>query len=123
MKGQLAAVPQDLYRKRYPAIADLDRHYARNDGVPPENNLIQRNLCVGKWLEIGWHAQPQWFKQETNLTTTDPGFVDAAKQDFRLKPDAAAWKTGFQAIPVEQIGPQTDAYRKTATSRPTPRNK
>jgi hypothetical protein len=119
MKKQMAAVPQDLYRRRYPAIATLDRHYARNDGIPPEGNLIVRNICVGKWLEAGWHAEPQWFKQESNFVGDAPGFVAPAAQDFRLKKDAPAWKIGFQAIPMEQIGPQPDPYRKSATSPPT----
>lgn len=44
----------------------------------------------------------------------DPGFVDAARLDFRLKPGAQLLKDlpGFQPIPVEKIGLYTDAYRK-----------
>ncbi|MHB1034597.1 MAG: right-handed parallel beta-helix repeat-containing protein [Pirellulales bacterium] len=119
MKKQMAAVPQDLYRRRYPALATLDPYYARDDGIPPEGNVIARNICVGKWLEAGWHANPEWLKQEGNFVGEEPGFVNAAGGDFRLKKDAPAWKIGFQAIPVEQIGPQPDAYRKSATSPPT----
>jgi hypothetical protein len=111
MKQQLAAVPQDLYRRRYPAVADLDRYYAKRDGVPPENNIAARNVCAGKWLEIGWHAKPEWLKLENNYVGADPGFVAPDKLDFRLKPDSPAWGVGFQPIPVERIGIQADKPR------------
>jgi len=43
----------------------------------------------------------------------DPGFVDIALRDFRLKEDSPAWKLGFQRIPLEEIGLFVDAFRKT----------
>ena len=72
MKKQLAAVPQELYRSRYPAIADLDRYYANTDGVPPENNVVARNVCVGKWLEVGWHAEEKCSSWSTISSATTP---------------------------------------------------
>ena len=39
-----------------------------------------------------------------NLVGTDPLFVDAARGDFRLKPDSPAYKLGFEPIPFEKIG-------------------
>lgn len=44
----------------------------------------------------------------------DPGFVNFAKKDFRLKPDAKVFKdlTGFQPIPFDKIGLFTDEYRQ-----------
>jgi hypothetical protein len=42
----------------------------------------------------------------------DPGFVDAAAGDFRLKPDAKLFETvGFRPIPAEEIGLYADPYR------------
>jgi hypothetical protein len=111
MKKQLAAVPQDLYRSRYPAIKDLDRYYATAGGVPPEGNLVARNVCVGKWLEVGWHAKQEWLKLQDNFVGGDPRFVDPANMDFRLKKDSPAWATGFRPIPFEKIGLQKDEYR------------
>jgi hypothetical protein len=44
--------------------------------------------------------------------TGDPGFVDAAKGDFRLKLDAEVFRRiGFHPIPVEEIGLYQDDYR------------
>ena len=46
--------------------------------------------------------------------TNDPGFVNFAKHDFRLKPGAQVFKDlpGFQPIPFEKIGLFTDEYRR-----------
>ena len=112
MKKQLAAVPQELYRSRYPAIKGLDRYYAAADGVPPEGNLVARNVCAGKWLEVGWHAKQEWLGLQSNFVGGDPGFVAPDKMDFRLKKDSPAWAIGFQPIPFEKIGLQRDEYRK-----------
>jgi hypothetical protein len=112
MKQQLAAVPAALYRARYPDLVALDRYYATTNGVPPENNRVVRNICVGKWAETVWHARPEWLTQQDNLVGADPRFVAPAKQDFRLQPDSPAWALGFQRIPVEKIGPQPDELRR-----------
>ncbi len=104
MRTQLAAVPTELYRTRYPAIADLDRYYAKTDGVPPENNVVARNVCVGKWLEVGWHATQEMLKLEQNYVGPDLGFTAPDKMDFRIRADSPVWATGFQAIPFDQIG-------------------
>jgi hypothetical protein len=41
----------------------------------------------------------------------DPRFVNAAKDDFRLKPDSPAFNLGFKRIPVEKIGCYRDPLR------------
>ncbi len=115
MRKQLAAVPAALYRERYPAIKSLDAFYAAKDGfkgIPAEGNVVARNVCVGKWLELGWHAAGPGFEVRDNFTSGDPLLVNPAKQDFRLKPESPAFKTGFQAIPFEQIGLRQDTDRK-----------
>ncbi len=104
MKKQLAAVPQELYRKRYPAINDLDRYYAGGAGVPPENNVVARNLCRGKWLEVGWHARLEWVRLSKNVVE-GVEFADPEHGDFRLKDEGPARRIGFQPIPFAEIGP------------------
>lgn len=51
---------------------------------------------------------------QNGVFTTDPGFVNAAGGDFRLKPDAPVFSSvGFKPIPVESIGLYEDEYRAT----------
>lgn len=119
MRQRLAEVPLPLYRERYPAMKSLDAHYGSPSGtaiegdafkgVPPENNLVARNVAVGKWLKVYWHAQPEMLRLENNLTNANPRFVgqpgDSARVgDFALQLDSPAWKLGFERIPVEKIG-------------------
>lgn len=61
----------------------------------------------------GPHAQGT----ETNnfCTQDDPGFVDWKGGDYRLKPDAEAYRRieGFEPLPIERMGVYEDEYRKT----------
>ncbi|MFA6563214.1 MAG: right-handed parallel beta-helix repeat-containing protein [Verrucomicrobiia bacterium] len=41
----------------------------------------------------------------------EPRFVNAAKDDYRLKPDSPAFELGFKRIPVEKIGCYRDPLR------------
>ncbi len=127
MRKGLAAMPTTLYRERYPEIMGLDKYYGAPGGpqitgeafkgVPPENNLIARNVCVGKWLETGWHASGDMLRLENNLTNAGPAFVstinnESRATDFELKKNSPAWDLGFRRIPVEQIGLSKDELRK-----------
>ena len=122
MRGRLGDVPLALYRERYPALRTLDRHYGPPEGpalvgdefkgVPPEGNVVARNLCVGKWLELGWHAQADVFEVRDNQVGPDPGFVNVAKMDCRLKEGAGPLPPGFQPVPFEQMGLRHDANRR-----------
>ena len=106
MRKRLAEVrPQEPpYSERYPKLREMDAYYARDEGVPPEGNVVVRNICVGTWTEIYWHAKPEMIRMADNLLDQDPGFVDAASLDFRLREDSPAWKMGFEKIPFERIG-------------------
>jgi hypothetical protein len=121
MRQSLAKMPQSLYRERYPALTSLDSCYGAPGqaaiegpafkGVPPLDNVVARNVCVGKWLNAYWHATPQMLRLENNLTNADPHFAGALSdrarpEDFDLKSDSPAWKLGFEKIPVKKIGPQ-----------------
>jgi len=41
----------------------------------------------------------------------DPGFVDPARDDYRLRRDSPALKLGFRPIPVHRIGPYASPLR------------
>ena len=126
MRKSLAETPPALYRERYPALKTLDQYYgqpggpaiegATFKGVPPENNVVARNLCVGKWLHVYWHATPAMLFLENNLTNATSSFVHPPgdpprAQDFALQRDSPAWKLGFQPIPFDQIGLYRDELR------------
>jgi hypothetical protein len=50
---------------------------------------------------------------ENLQTDDDPGFVDAAKQDFRLREDSPVRQLpGWERIPIERIGLYKDEWRK-----------
>lgn len=127
MRGKLAEMPAELYRSRYPELKALDNYYGPPQGpaitgeafkgVPPEGNILARNLCVGKWLEAGWHTTPQFIGGENNLTNAEASLVSTKSErvratDFELKNDSPAWKLGFQPIPLKKIGLQQDELRR-----------
>ncbi|MBI2927938.1 MAG: right-handed parallel beta-helix repeat-containing protein [Verrucomicrobia bacterium] len=124
-RRQLAAGPLSLYRERYPAMKTLDRYYgppggpviegAAFTGVPPEGNVVARNVCVGKWLEAGWHAKNEWLELRENYVGPDPGIADIAKRDFRIHRESPVWKLGFEPIPVGLIGLREDEFRRELT--------
>jgi hypothetical protein len=119
MRKQLAAVPAALYRERYPAIKSLDAFYgapggpavtgADFKGVPPDGNVVARNVAVGKWLDLGWNAKPEMFDVRDNHVTTDLAQV---LPGFQLPKDSPAWKFGFKPIAFDQIGLRRDADRQ-----------
>ena len=47
------------------------------------------------WQNAGW---------DKHSMVADPLFIDWKNDDFRLKPESPAFKLGFKAIPVEEIG-------------------
>lgn len=113
MKKQWAAVPAALYRARYPALAGLEKYYAADAGVPPEGNVVAHNICVkGTWLSVGWNAREDMLRMEGNYVGADPGFVNPAGRDFRIRSDSEIWKTGFREIPAAGIGLRDDDDRR-----------
>jgi hypothetical protein len=45
-----------------------------------------------------------WLVGDNNLAGVDPLFVNAAKDDYRLKPGSPAFKTGFKPLPLDKMG-------------------
>ena len=127
MRGQLAKVPLEFYRARYSEMKSLDAHYGPPGGpaitgdafkgVPPEGNVVARNVCVGKWLDAGWHSTAAMLKLENNFTNAASSLASpindhSPAKDFALQKNSPAFALGIQKIPVEQIGLREDALRR-----------
>lgn len=88
------------------------------------HNLVERNVVAQcretwDWRELGADGK---FRKRVGFTPAgngvydkDPGFVDAARLDFRLKPDSPILKDmpDFKLPPLEKIGLFLDEYRTT----------
>jgi hypothetical protein len=98
---------QPPYSTHYPRLANL----LQDEPDVPKGDTITHNICVeGSLASIPESATPV-VEVRDNFTSGDPGFVDAANQDFSLRPDSPAFALGFQPIPMDQIGLRTDADR------------
>ena len=83
----------------------IDRNLIWHGGLPLRTG--QKNTTLDEWAawkEVG---------MDRNSVIADPLFVDAARDDYRLKPGSPAFALGFQAIPVEKIGPYSSPDRAT----------
>ena len=90
------------YTDKYPWIQDI-----ATDKRP---NILARNLVYTCGAFRGMGEQELIDNLETD---DDPGFIDAAHQDFGFKEDATVYDRipGFQRIPFEKIGLYADACR------------
>ena len=96
------------YTTHYPSLVGfLDF----KPGQKPRISRATRNLMVmcGELSCGNWQVRPE----ENWAVDHDPGFVDAAHGDFRLKPDAEVFRRlpGFKPIPFEKIGLRADELR------------
>jgi len=90
------------YTTRYPELAGFF------DPAPgsPRVNYARLNLLVrcGEVSGGNWQLEPgaNW------STVDDPGFVNSAKGDYRLRPDAAVYQQlpGLRPVPFEKMGRQ-----------------
>jgi hypothetical protein len=103
------------YIVRYPGLKDwLDLLPDGKTfvGMHPRRNIFDRNVLVRydeTFRLVAKYAQCDF--GENFITQKDPGFVDAAKMDFRLKDDSVVYKelAGFARIPFHDIGPRKSA--------------
>ena len=87
----------ELYLERYPKIATMMD--------PPGINFIWRNVFYRCGPVATGNRANLDLMENGVFPDSDPGFVDAAGEDFRLRPDAPLFETvGFRPIPLEQIG-------------------
>jgi len=89
------------YSVQYPEL----KNYWSDNPETPKRNIFNNNLMyrVGQVVK----GDSAHLSFGNNLKTdTDPGFVNAALEDFRLSAAAVVWEKmpGFQKIPFEEIG-------------------
>jgi len=104
---------QPPWSARYPALAKLLT--GRRD--VPTGDLLENNVLVDCKHPLILPKKEDFIfstvRDNLVVTEAETGFVDAAKLDFRLRPDSAVFKklTAFKPVPFEQIGLQRDADR------------
>jgi hypothetical protein len=109
LQRDLNAMPyrEPLWAARYPKLVKI----LDEDPMAPRGNLIARNICVGgRWGDFEAKARPMVDFRD-NLLDQDPRFVDPEHLNFQLKDDSAAFRLGFQKIPLEKIGLYRDDRR------------
>jgi hypothetical protein len=79
----------------------------------PDGALYVDDLSLKEAEGLDEWASWQALGFDRGSLVADPLFVNAAKDDYRLPPNSPAFKLGFQAIPVEKIGPYADPLRAT----------
>ena len=103
---------------RFPEPGDANWHpgleetfYVRVMLCPDEATLwvdeveLREAALLDEWA--AWQARGM----DRHSLVADPLFVDASKDDYRLRPNSPAFKLGFERIPVERIGCFQDPLR------------
>ncbi|GCL40568.1 MULTISPECIES: right-handed parallel beta-helix repeat-containing protein [Nostocales] len=100
------------YSIRYPQLVKiLEDEY----GVPKGNKII-RNVYFGDgWLKLKNKLTDKTITIEGNLIKNDVSFVVPDDDLLQLKSDSAAYKFGFQHLPINKIGLYKDKYRKAVS--------
>jgi len=100
---------QPPWSARYPKLARI----LDENPQAPLGNLVVKNVSYrSSWRD----PDRKYVRLEDNfITDEDPGFVDYANMNFRLKDDSIVYRKipGFQKIPFEKIGLYADEYRAT----------
>jgi hypothetical protein len=102
---RLAAVnyKQAPYSTAYPKLSN---YFEDTPGLP-KRNFIDNNIFVD--VKMIHNGNPAWsYIGKCYTACGDPGFVDADKLNFELKPESEVFKLlpGFKAIPFCKIGLQ-----------------
>ncbi|MDY7109599.1 MAG: right-handed parallel beta-helix repeat-containing protein [Planctomycetota bacterium] len=122
MKERLEAMPyrQEPWASRYPPLLDL----LDDEPMTPKDNHLRCNVLVRSGAidaDIAGAARRHAVIEQNLRMDDDPGFVDFAGGDLRLRADSAVFTRlpDFTAIPFEEIGLRADEHRPSAPARET----
>jgi hypothetical protein len=105
----LKAVPYQSppWSERYPSLVSV----LDDEPAVPKGNRVVRNISSGGRWTVLRDGTDRLVFTESNVVAADPGFVNRAKNDFRLAPGAPVYREiRFDPIPVESIGlPQLES--------------
>jgi hypothetical protein len=107
---------REPWRSRYPALAKI----LADQPFLPKGNVVEGNLIVRSGRIFLEPLFPRYSRLRHNWATRrDPGFVDAAHNNFQLRNNSIAFRKlpGFAKIPFAEIGLYPDEYRKTLPKR------
>ena len=94
---------------RYPGLARILEEHPQ----APLGNVVVKNVSYrSSWRD----PDRKYVKLADNvITDDDPGFVDPANMNFKLRDDSVVYQKipGFKKIPFEKIGLYQDEYRVT----------
>jgi hypothetical protein len=103
-KQSPAIITSELYLKRYPLIATMMEQ--------PGINYVWRNVFYRCGPITTGNSALLDLMDNGVFPDQDPGFVDAAKGDYHIKPGASLFAAvGFEPIPLDEIGLYQDVYR------------
>lgn len=121
LRTDLESVPfrDPPWSVKYPALTTiLESEPERPSGIEITENLFVN--CDTDLRRSGTPEELGGVVFERNVVSNDMGmFVDPAKLNFALKPDALVFQElpGFAQIPMERIGLYRDAYRRELPER------
>ena len=108
-RRMLAEIPYDKppWSERYPQLLNI----LNDEPVAPKGNVVARNVAwQTPWGWIEPKAEP-YITFKDNLVDVDPLLVDPARGEFALREDSPAWRIGFEALPLDEMGLYKDPRR------------
>lgn len=96
---------QPPYSIAYPSLVN---YFEVSPGLP-KRNFIDNNVFLD--VKLLHNGSPEWsYIGKCYIACGDPGFIDASKMNFELKPSSEIFKIlrDFKAIPFSKIGKRND---------------
>lgn len=133
-KGTVSGIKynEEPFKSRYPEFATMFDE--GKTPKAPEGTTVTGNVCVGgEWalkkggLWPGQSLEPAALKyivvkdnyvadSDTEPDGIDPGFVDPANDNYRLKPDSALIAKGFKSLTSEEFGLTNERMKAKAAA-------